>query len=66
MLSYKNHPVNPVIEDLEMLMQELEKKPQLSSWVVRMTLKAIKDKAEKIATDTAQQAACQQELALRN
>ncbi|MCT7950082.1 hypothetical protein NG798_09820 [Ancylothrix sp. C2] len=66
MNSAKNGKMDVIISDLEMLIAEIEKNPQLSRWVMRMTIKAIQDKAEKIAIETAQQAAHQKQLALRN
>ncbi len=55
-----------IIKDLEMLISEIEKNPNLSSWVMRMTIKAIQDKAEKIALEIEVKAAQQKQLALKN
>ena len=66
MNSAKNGKMDVIISDLEMLIAEIEKNPQLSRWVMRMTIKAIQDKAQKIAIETAQEAAQQKQLALRN
>lgn len=44
-----------LLSDLEILIAEIENNPRLSSWVVRMALKSIKEKAEKMAGQTAQQ-----------
>lgn len=66
MNSTKNNSMDIIIRDLEMLIAEIEKKPNLSSWVMRMTIKAIQDKAEKIALDIEVKAAQQKQLALKN
>lgn len=66
MNSAENQAMNVIIRDLEMLISQIEKNPKLSPWVMRMTVKAIHEKAEKMATQTAQEAAHQKQLALRN
>ncbi len=38
-----------VINDLDALISEIDNNPCMSSWVVRLVLKAIKDKAKKMA-----------------
>ncbi len=47
--------VNSLVDDLEILIAEIESNPHLSSWVVRMALKCIKEKAEKMTGETAPQ-----------
>ncbi|MBW4681885.1 MAG: hypothetical protein KME19_17475 [Microcoleus vaginatus WJT46-NPBG5] len=49
-MNYQNQAqINHIICDLELLIGEIEKNPDLSKWVVRMALKSIKEKAEKSA-----------------
>lgn len=55
-----------LLSDLEILIAEIENNPRLSSWVVRMALKSIKEKAEKMAGETAQQPANSSERACAN
>ena len=45
--------LNLIIEDLDSLITEIENNPRLSTWVVRQVLKSIKDKAEKMAVESA-------------
>lgn len=45
-----NLPMIAVINDLDALIVEIDENPQLSSWVVRLVLKSIKDKARQLAT----------------
>lgn len=45
-------PVIAVINDLEALISEIDSNPRLSSWVIRLILKSIKDKARKMVTET--------------
>lgn len=47
-----NLPVAALINDLDALMAEIDENPQISSWVVRLVLKSIKDKARKMVTET--------------
>lgn len=47
-----NQPLTIVIKDLNTLITELENNPRLSGWVVRQVLKSIKDKAEKMASES--------------
>ena len=56
--------LNIIVDDLESLIAEIENNPRISSWVLRMTLKCIRDKAAIMATDTAQQQAHFEDLAL--
>ncbi|MCL1467458.1 hypothetical protein [Argonema galeatum] len=42
-----------VIDDLNILILEIEANPGTSSWTIRMALKAIVDKANKIEKETA-------------
>lgn len=46
-----NVPVIALVNDLEALITEIDNNPQISSWVVRLILKSIKDKARKMATE---------------
>lgn len=46
-------PVIAVINDLEALISEIDSNPRLSSWVIRLILKSIKDKARKMVNETA-------------
>ncbi|MBW4493866.1 MAG: hypothetical protein KME26_12430 [Oscillatoria princeps RMCB-10] len=55
-----------LLSDLEILIAEIENNPRLSSWVVRMALKSIKEKAEKMAAKTEQQPANSSERACAN
>lgn len=42
-----------VIDELNVLIGEIEANPGISSWTIRMALKAIVDKAEKTKNETA-------------
>jgi hypothetical protein len=42
-----NLPMVAVINDIEALITEIDDNPQISSWVIRLILKSIKDKARK-------------------
>ncbi|WP_232731699.1 hypothetical protein [Kamptonema formosum] len=55
-----------LLSDLEILIAEIESNPRLSSWVVRMALKSIKEKAEKMAGQPAQQPDSSSERACAN
>jgi len=55
-----------LLSDLEILIAEIENNPRLSSWVVRMALKSIKDKAEKMAAPSDLQPANLSERACAN
>lgn len=47
-----NAPMAAVVNDIEALITEIDKNPQMSSWVIRLVLKTIKEKARKTALDT--------------
>ncbi|MCL1464576.1 hypothetical protein [Argonema galeatum] len=51
--------INPqmmaIVNDLDALITEIDENPCLSSWVVRLVLKSIKDKARNTVTETAPQ-----------
>lgn len=44
----KIQPIELLIEDLTILIKEIETNPSTSSWTIRMALKAIVEKANKI------------------
>lgn len=44
-----NLPMAAVVNDIEALITEMDKNPQMSSWAIRLILKAIKEKARKMA-----------------
>ncbi|MFB2935058.1 hypothetical protein ACE1B6_07245 [Aerosakkonemataceae cyanobacterium BLCC-F154] len=46
-----NLPMAAVVNDIEALITEIDKNPQISSWVIRLVLKTIKEKARKMALD---------------
>lgn len=46
-----NLPMAAVVNDIEALITEMDKNPQMSSWVIRLVLKTIKEKARKMALD---------------
>lgn len=46
-----NAPMAAVVNDIEALITEIDKNPQMSSWVIRLVLKTIKEKARKTALD---------------
>lgn len=46
-----NLPMAAVVNDIEALITEIDENPQMSSWVIRLVLKSIKDKAHKMALD---------------
>ncbi|MBE9227248.1 hypothetical protein IQ264_17620 [Phormidium sp. LEGE 05292] len=46
-----NLPMAGVVNDIEALITEMDKNPQMSSWVIRLVLKTIKEKARKMALD---------------
>ena len=50
-----NYPMMAIVNDLDALMTEIDENPQLSSWVVRLVLKSIKEKAKRMATETVPQ-----------
>ncbi len=50
-----NYPMMAIVNDLDALMTEIDENPQLSSWVVRLVLKSIKEKAKRMASETAPQ-----------
>lgn len=47
-----NQPLQKVIDELNTLIGEIETNPGTSSWTIRMALKAIADKAEKMNKET--------------
>ena len=49
-----NFPMVAIVNDLDALIAEIDENPHLSSWVVRLVLKSIKDKAKKMATEIPQ------------
>ncbi|MBD1929294.1 hypothetical protein H6F74_24080 [Trichocoleus sp. FACHB-90] len=49
-----NFPMVAIVNDLDALITEIDENPHLSSWVVRLVLKSIKDKAKRMATDIPQ------------
>ena len=49
-----NFPMVAIVNDLDALITEIDENPQLSSWVVRLVLKSIKDKAKRMATEIPQ------------
>lgn len=44
-------PMAAVVNDIEALITEIDENPQMSSWVIRLVLKSIKEKACKMALD---------------
>ncbi|MFB2894310.1 hypothetical protein ACE1CI_15475 [Aerosakkonemataceae cyanobacterium BLCC-F50] len=46
-----NLPMAAVVNDIEALITEIDENPQMSSWVIRLVLKTIKEKARKMALD---------------
>ncbi|MFB2834267.1 hypothetical protein [Floridanema evergladense] len=46
-----NLPMAAVINDIEALITEIDENPQISSWVIRLVLKAIKEKAWKMVLE---------------
>ncbi len=50
-----NYPMMAIVNDLDALITEIDENPQLSSWVVRLVLKSIKEKAKRMASETAPQ-----------
>ncbi|MBD2184893.1 hypothetical protein H6S82_13725 [Planktothrix sp. FACHB-1355] len=48
-----NFPMIAIVNDLDALITEIDQNPQLSSWVVRLVLKSIKDKARNMVIETA-------------
>lgn len=46
-----NLPMAAVVNDIEALITEIDENPQMSSWVIRLVLKSIKEKAHKMALD---------------
>lgn len=52
MLQDSNLQLMAMINDLDALISEIDNNPRLSSWVVRLVLKSIKDKAKKAAIET--------------
>lgn len=48
-----NFPMMAIVNDLDALITEIDENPQLSSWVVRLVLKSIKDKARNMVIETA-------------
>lgn len=58
--------INYIVADLELLIAEIENNPDLPKWVVRMALKAIRDKAKKAAKQAAQTTDYAEQRALLN
>lgn len=46
-----NLPMAAVVNDIEALITEIDENPQISSWVIRLVLKSIKEKARKMVLD---------------
>ncbi len=46
-----NLPMAAVVNDIDALITEMDKNPQMSSWAIRLVLKTIKEKARKMALD---------------
>jgi hypothetical protein len=44
-------PLQVVIDDLKVLIDEIETYPHISSWTIRMVLKSIREKAEQMAQE---------------
>lgn len=58
--------VTSLIDDLEILIAEIESNPRMSSWVVRMALKCIKEKAEKMTDEIPQKQVYLEQMAAYN
>lgn len=54
MLEHNNLELLAMINDLDALIAEIDNNPRISSWVIRLVLKSIKDKGRKMAIETAQ------------
>ncbi len=52
--SNKISPLETITDDLIILIQQIEDRPSISHWSIRMTLKTIRDKAQTAAQKTAQ------------
>lgn len=46
-----NLPMAAVVNDIDALITEMDNNPQMSSWVIRLVLKTIKEKTRKMALD---------------
>ncbi len=54
MLEHNNLELLAMINDLDALIAEIDNNPRISSWVIRLVLKSIKDKGRKMAIEAAQ------------
>lgn len=52
MSSSPNFPLISIVNDIDALITEIDDNPRLSSWVIRLVLKSIKDKAKEMAIET--------------
>ncbi|HEY9851012.1 MAG TPA: hypothetical protein V6D28_16205 [Leptolyngbyaceae cyanobacterium] len=52
--SNKRSPLETVTDDLMILIQQIEERPSISHWSIRMTLKAIRDQAQTTAQNSIQ------------
>lgn len=52
MQSSPNFPLISIVNDIDALITEIDDNPRLSSWVIRLVLKSIKDKAKEMAIET--------------
>ncbi|MBW4493731.1 MAG: hypothetical protein KME26_11725 [Oscillatoria princeps RMCB-10] len=58
MLQHNNLELIAMINDLDALIAEIDNNPSISSWVIRLVLKSMKDKARKMAIEAAQPPSC--------
>lgn len=49
-----NLPIAAVINDIDALIAEIDQNPQISSWVIRLVLRSIKEKARKMVLENPQ------------
>ncbi|WP_017718493.1 hypothetical protein [Kamptonema formosum] len=54
MLQHNNLELLAMINDIDALIAEIDNNPRISSWVIRLVLKSMKDKARKMALEAAQ------------
>ncbi|MCU0518781.1 MAG: hypothetical protein MUC60_18325 [Oscillatoria sp. Prado101] len=54
MLQHNNLELLAMINDIDALISEIDNNPRISSWVIRLVLKSMKDKARKMAIEAAQ------------
>lgn len=45
-------PLEKITTDLMSVIQQIEERPDISNWTIRMTLKAIRDKAQTAAQNS--------------